>query len=59
MTTQPYATYAVQLLLADDRSIRRTHVTHIQTQTEEAWPGWDEARLLDFIIGYIDTPESR
>jgi hypothetical protein len=58
MTAQPYATYVVQLLLADDGSIRRTRVTHIQTQTEEAWPGWDETRLLEFIIGYTDTPES-
>jgi hypothetical protein len=58
MPTQPYATFVVQLLLADDGSIRRTRVTHVQTETEEAWPGWDETRLLDFIIGQTDAPAS-
>jgi|Tabmets5t2r1_1033131.scaffolds.fasta_scaffold05431_2 hypothetical protein len=56
MRTHPYATFVVQLLLADDGSIRRTRVVHIQTHTEETWPGWDETRLLYFIVG--NTPQS-
>jgi hypothetical protein len=58
MTTQPYATFVVELLLAEDGRIRRTRVTHVQTQTEQTWPGWDETQLLDFIIGHTDVPES-
>ena len=57
MGTPPYATYVVRLLLSDDRRIRGTRVTHIQTQTEEVWPGWDGARLLDFIIHHTDARE--
>jgi hypothetical protein len=58
METQPYATFVVELLLAGDDRIRRTRVTHVQTQAEEAWPGWDGPRLLEFIVAHSDAPET-
>jgi hypothetical protein len=45
----PYATFIVELLLAEHGDIRRTRVVHIQTGTEQKWAGWDEERLLSFI----------
>jgi hypothetical protein len=54
----PYATFVVELLLADDSSIRRTRIVHIQTQTEEMWSGWDGTRLLDFILAHSADPGS-
>jgi hypothetical protein len=45
----PYATFIVELLLAEHGDIRRTRVVHIQTATEQKWAGWDEERLLSFI----------
>jgi hypothetical protein len=48
----------VELLLTEDRRIRRTRVVHVQTQTEERWPSWDGTRLLNFIIAHVGSPAS-
>jgi hypothetical protein len=45
----PYATFIVELLLAEHGSIRRMRVVHIQTGTEQKWAGRDQERLLSFI----------
>jgi hypothetical protein len=47
----------VELLLAEDGAIRRTHVVHVQTQTEQRWPSWDGERLLDFIVTRAKAPD--
>ncbi len=47
---QHYATYTVELLLSEDKGVRRTRMMHIQSKTEETWAGWDEKRFLDFVI---------
>jgi hypothetical protein len=46
---QPYATFVVELLQDEELNVRRTRVIHVQSQVEERWAGWDEARLVNFI----------
>jgi hypothetical protein len=53
---QHYATFTVELLLNKDNSVRRTRVTYVQNKTEEAWPGWEELRLVNFIVRCADLP---
>ena len=48
---QHYATFTVELLLGDERDVRRTRVRHVQGGGEIAWPGWNAARLIDFFTG--------
>lgn len=47
--SQHYATFMIELLLDAENSVRRTHVTNIQTKKEESWAGWAEPQLLRFI----------
>ena len=44
--SQHYASFHIELLLDVDDSVRRTKVHHHQSDTDAAWPGWDEDRLL-------------
>lgn len=53
---QPYETFVVELLVDEDRAVRRTRVVHVQTGAEERWAGWDGERLLGFVVtnGSVD-----
>ena len=53
---QHYATFHVEFLLESDNRVRRTKVHHHQTDAREAWAGWDEERLLDFLRARIPLP---
>lgn len=46
---QHYAAFHVEFLLESDNRVRRTKVHHHQTDANDAWPGWDEERLLGFL----------
>jgi hypothetical protein len=58
MNEQRYGTFVVELLLDEHQEVRRTRVVHIQTGSEERWAGWDEERLLRFIVthGELSLP---
>ena len=57
MDRQAYETFVVELLLDEQRAVRRTRVVHVQSGTEERWAGWDEERLLQFLLAHGDlTP---
>jgi helix-hairpin-helix protein len=56
---QRYASFHIELLLDVDDSVRRTKVHHHQTDTDDAWPGWDEARLLALLRGHIPPLAAR
>jgi len=47
---QHYATFTVELLLDEDKQVRRTHITHIQSGAEDEWPRWQSVRLTDFLV---------
>ncbi len=47
---QRYATYKVELLIDERDHIRRTRISHIQSNAESGWAGWGETQLLDFIV---------
>jgi hypothetical protein len=54
---QQYETFVVELLVDEKRAVRGTRVVHVQTGTEERWAGWDEARLVRFVVAHADfTP---
>jgi hypothetical protein len=46
---QHYAAFQVQFLLESDNRVRRTKVRQHQTDVSDAWPGWDEERLIAFL----------
>jgi hypothetical protein len=46
---QHYAAFHIEFLLESDNSVRRTKVHHHQTDANDAWPGWNEERLLSFL----------
>jgi hypothetical protein len=50
---QHYASFHIELLLDVDGSVRRTKVHHHQSDKDEAWPGWDEGRLIALLRGHI------
>jgi hypothetical protein len=49
---QHYSTFSVELLLDDAVEVRRTRIKHIQDGAEDAWTGWEEARLMNFVARY-------
>jgi hypothetical protein len=52
-----YATFVVELLLAEDGRVRRTRVVHVQTGAEDRWPNWNGPRLLDFVVAHTIAPD--
>jgi predicted flap endonuclease-1-like 5' DNA nuclease len=42
--------FVVELLLNEEGQTKRTKVLHVDTGGEETWEGWQEHRLLDFIV---------
>jgi predicted flap endonuclease-1-like 5' DNA nuclease len=57
--SQHYASFHIELLLDVDDSVRRTKVHHHQSDTDEAWAGWDEDRLLALLRDHIPLMASR
>jgi hypothetical protein len=57
--SQHYASFHIELLLDVDGSVRRTKVHHHQSETDEAWPGWDEDRLLALLRDHIPLKAPR
>lgn len=51
---QSYETFVVELLVDEQRAVRGTRMVHVQTATEERWAGWDEQRLLRFVVTHAD-----
>lgn len=47
---QHYATFTLELLLGNKNEVRRTRIMHLQGEAEETWAGWEEARVIDFIV---------
>jgi hypothetical protein len=50
---QTYASFHIELLLDVDGSVRRTKVHYYQSEKDEAWPGWDEGRLIALLSDHI------
>jgi len=50
---QHYASFHIELLLDVDNCVRRTKVHHHQSDTDFAWPGWDEDRLLALLREHV------
>jgi hypothetical protein len=46
---QHYGSFSIELLLDQNNTVRRTKVLHVQSMVEDAWAGWEDARLLNFI----------
>jgi hypothetical protein len=57
--SQPYVSFHIELLLGIGDSVRRTRVHHHQSNTDFAWSGWDEDRLLALLREHIPLTASR
>ncbi len=53
---QPYAEFAIELLLDEDSHVHHTRIVHTADRHEDAWAGWKAARLLKFIAQYATLP---
>jgi len=45
--------FVLELRLNEDRTVRQTRVLHVESEESEAekkWAGWDEIRLLNFVV---------
>ncbi len=47
---QHAATFALQLLLNEDNTVRRSHIIHIESGQETTWGGWKDTQLADFLV---------
>ncbi len=47
---QRYETFSVKLLVDEAQQVRRTNIVHVQKGTEQNWAGWDETRLIAFVV---------
>ncbi len=54
---QRYTTYAVELLVDEADEVRRTRVSHVQSGDEVSWAGWEQTRLVDFIVEHAGLSE--
>jgi hypothetical protein len=53
---QYYQTFIVELLMDERGTVHRTLVVHVLAGTEERWAGWDEMRLLQFVVSHAGLP---
>jgi len=37
-------------LVDEDNQVRRTNIVHVQKGAEQNWAGWDEQRLIAFVV---------
>jgi hypothetical protein len=56
---QRHETFIVQLLMDQRGAVHRTRVVDVMIQSEERWAGWEEERLLRFVVlhGGFSPPE--
>ena len=47
---QRYETFSVKLLVDEENQVRRTNIVHVQKGAEQNWAGWDEQRLIAFVV---------
>lgn len=45
-----YVNFNVELWLDEDNKVRRTRVIHLQDHSETAWSGWEDQKLINFIM---------
>jgi predicted flap endonuclease-1-like 5' DNA nuclease len=55
-TTTPrgrHNSVTVELHLNEDNNVHYTRVTHTRCEVKESWPGWEESRLIDFLVRHV------
>jgi hypothetical protein len=46
---QHYETFTVELLVSEEKMIRRTRITRVQDGTQDSWAGFELEKLVEFI----------
>lgn len=46
---QHYESFMIELLLEEDRTVRRTRVVHVQNGEKENWAGWRPDRMIEWL----------
>ncbi|MFL7869165.1 MAG: hypothetical protein AB8I58_10075 [Anaerolineales bacterium] len=54
---QRYETFSVKLLVDEINKVRRTNIVHVQKGTEQNWAGWNEQRLIAFVVEHAALSE--
>ncbi len=62
---QRYETFATELMLTGDNQVLHTRLLHVPSGDEELWGGWDDKRLINFLVqrsglslpGELSAPE--
>ena len=54
---QRYETFSVKLLVDEVNKVRRTNIVHVQKGTEQNWAGWNEQRLIAFVVEHAALSE--
>jgi hypothetical protein len=52
--SQHYESFLFELLIEDDRSIKRTKITRVRDGEKTSWAGWDSERFLDWIAAQAE-----
>ena len=55
--SQHYESFLLELLIEDDRSIKRTKITQVRCGEKASWVGWDSERFFRWIAGQTDLPD--
>lgn len=54
---QRYETFSVKLLVDEVNKVRRTNIVHVQKGMEQNWAGWNEQRLIAFVVEHAALSE--
>lgn len=52
--SQHYESFLFELLIEDDRSIKRTKITRVRDGEKTSWAGWDSERFLNWIAAQAE-----
>jgi predicted flap endonuclease-1-like 5' DNA nuclease len=55
-TTTPrgrHNSVTIELHLNEDNSVQYTRITHTRCEVKESWPGWEESRLVEFLVRHV------
>jgi hypothetical protein len=55
---QHYRSFMIELLLDEERNVRRTRAVHVQGGEKESWAGWSPVRLTNWMAIQAGLPET-
>jgi len=53
---QHYQSFMIELLLDEDRNVKRTRVVHVQGGEKDSWVGWEPGRMASWLVEKAGLP---